>query len=374
MSKRMGTVWEAQPHTIAKIALLGRYLFVWFSMLGRTFRGKDLWYIDGFAGPGEYKNFNSSSPIAAINAAHEALLQTADWQSRRIRCLFIEEDKLRFQHLSDVVSKLDIDDRVEALLHHGTFADGINWLKRQNGNPFAVNSPLFSFIDPFGTKGLWFDVVSELLSRPACEALINFDSDGVGRVLKAGDDANHEQNLDKLFGTAEWRNELEPKLGLTELSRQAVNLYLRRLRSIPKVDYAFPFEMTSKRGLINYHLVFASQHPKGLEKMKESMKKIDQSGEYTFCDAHIGQQSLFQVDSQNIYADKLAERFRGWLVTFAEIEHFALNDSPFLNPKAMLKVLENAGRIEVQCSKHERRKGTFPDGSAISIRFLGEET
>jgi hypothetical protein len=60
-------VWPAEPHTIAKIAMLRKYLFQWFSILGTSafFRGKDLWYIGGFAGPGEYTNEGGYWLVAA---------------------------------------------------------------------------------------------------------------------------------------------------------------------------------------------------------------------------------------------------------------------------------------------------------------------
>lgn len=368
MSKKMDVVWEAPPHTIAKIVMLGSYMYVWFSVMGRTFSNRDLWYIDGFAGPGKYTNFDGSSPTATIKAA-EAALQTSAWRAGKIRCLFVEEDEQRFEHLSEVVSGMKLDPRVVVQLHRGTFAEGIAWLKAQKLNPFSANTPLFSFIDPFGTRGLWFDVVRDLLSRPSCEVLINFDSDGVSRVLKAGDDANYEQNLDALFGSSDWKMKLNPAWGLTKLSREATSLYLQRLRSIPKVDYTFSFEMTSKRGLVNYHLVFAGQHPKGLEKMKEAMKKIDQTGEYTFCDANVDQLNLFGAANTDVYAESLFERFAGTSVNYSAIEMFALNESPFLNPKAMLKALESAGKIRVESSKLNRRHGTFPDDCAMTIHF-----
>lgn len=57
MSVKLPTVWKAPQHTIAKIEMLGSYLSTWFSILGAWFSGQDIWYIDGFAGPGEYKTF-----------------------------------------------------------------------------------------------------------------------------------------------------------------------------------------------------------------------------------------------------------------------------------------------------------------------------
>ena len=66
MSKKMPKIWEAPPHTLAKIEILRSYLHAWFSILGSTFTGRDLWYLDGFAGPGEYTNSPDGSPIAAV--------------------------------------------------------------------------------------------------------------------------------------------------------------------------------------------------------------------------------------------------------------------------------------------------------------------
>src|SRR5882762_9188635 len=100
MSAKQSTVWEAEPHTIAKIAMLRSYLHLWFAILGARFPGKDLWYIDGFAGPGEYTNYPQGSPIAALAAAEAARAKVdSRWVARDIRCLFIEEDRARFEHL-----------------------------------------------------------------------------------------------------------------------------------------------------------------------------------------------------------------------------------------------------------------------------------
>jgi len=55
--KKHPTIWKAEPHTIAKIEILQEYLKAWFSIMGtnRYGHGQDILYIDGFAGPGEYK-------------------------------------------------------------------------------------------------------------------------------------------------------------------------------------------------------------------------------------------------------------------------------------------------------------------------------
>jgi three-Cys-motif partner protein len=79
VSKKMPKIWEAPRHTLAKIEILRSYLRVWFSILGSTFAGRELWYVDGFAGPGEYTNSPDGSPIAAVRAADAAVKEARSW-------------------------------------------------------------------------------------------------------------------------------------------------------------------------------------------------------------------------------------------------------------------------------------------------------
>ena len=89
----------------------------------------------------------------------------------------------------------------------------------------------------------------------------------------AGKYANHRTILNETFGDESWERELSvvPK---SAIPKRMLALYRQRLRAIPNVNYAFPFEMQSKTGKIDYHLIFATRHPLGLEKMKEVMKQF----------------------------------------------------------------------------------------------------
>lgn len=51
------TIWTAKPHTLAKIEIVGGYAYRWAKIVGSSFPSI-ITYIDGFAGPGEYKNFD----------------------------------------------------------------------------------------------------------------------------------------------------------------------------------------------------------------------------------------------------------------------------------------------------------------------------
>jgi three-Cys-motif partner protein len=278
MSMKLATVWDAPLHTIAKIEMLRSYLFAWFSILGTRFARQDLWYIDGFAGPGEYKNFSDGSPVAALKAGEAAMTQAgARWIAGDIHCVFIEEDKERFDHLEERLASVPAHARILRYPFHGTFVEGVRALRQQEINPFTKKQPLFALVDPFGPAGLSFSTVADLLARPTCEVLVNLDSDGISRVYHAGESANYRQRLNEVFGDSDWEAQLVGIRQQAQGARQVVSLYKDKLRALPNVRYVFAFEMRSKKNAIDYHLVFASQHPTGLEKMKEgnALTKMD---------------------------------------------------------------------------------------------------
>src|SRR5688572_18293414 len=99
-SKVFDTVWEAEPHTLAKIAILKAYLKAWLAILGQRKPGQPVLYIDGFAGPGEYTNHPEGSPLAALAAAREVIHTLGPrWAAGLLHCVFIEENEHRCENL-----------------------------------------------------------------------------------------------------------------------------------------------------------------------------------------------------------------------------------------------------------------------------------
>lgn len=370
MSKKQNTVWPASPHTLAKIAILHSYLEKWFSIIGSRFTARDLWYLDGFAGPGEYEGGQDGSPIAAIKAANSALVQSKGrWKAGRIRCVFIEEDAARFANLERCLERCSKERGVLVKAINATFVDGVTALRSDNISRLNQNEPTFAFIDPFGAAGMPFVVVRDLLSSKTAEVLINLDSDGINRIFAAGEHADRDRILTEVFGDSSWRS-LERATRSHERMQAILSLYKSKLLEVTGVRYAFSFEMKSASNSINYHLVFASQHSKGLEKMKESMRQLDQDGSYRFCDQHVGQGRLFNFNNPFEQAGVMLGKFSGEWVAYEDVNDYALNESPFVNAKSMLKELEQRGLIEVRANG-ERRKNTYPDDRLeMQIHFL----
>ena len=98
-----------------------------------------------------------------------------------------------------------------------------------------------------------------------------------------------------------------------------------------------------------------------------------QNGTYRFSGSNIGQQQLFEFHDATTAASLMLERFAGQTISYAELNDYALNESPFVNPKSMLKVLESRERIAVHTQHESRRRGTFPDHmhENIVVHFHG---
>jgi three-Cys-motif partner protein len=340
-------LWNAEPHTLAKIEIVRRYLFLWFRILGTS--SNRLAYIDGFSGPGRYLNSDQSSPTAALTGAKAAFDELV--RARRIPkewfFYFIEREPELASRLRSVISETVWPKEFQWEVKTGTFEEKLNAILDELTKLPGGIPPTFAFIDPFGATGVPFTHVAKILKHRSCEVLINLDSDGIGRLAAAQSIEKNQKNLDAIFGGDMWKSSLNPRAKLPLVCSQVLALYKSRLRSLPGVEYIFAFAMRSRREMLNYHLVFASHHWLGLEKMKETMKAVDQSGSYSFSDDTVGQ-GYFDFSDAADPATKMLNELGGKWRPYGDYRKFALNESPFSNPKSMLKYLKSLEKVEVE--------------------------
>lgn len=359
-------LWNAEPHTLAKIEIVRRYLFLRFRILGTS--SNRLAYIDGFSGPGRYLNSDQSSPIAALTSAKAAFDQlVGSGRTPTEWYFYFIDEKVNFtSSLQSVIGETAWPAQFKVDVQTGTFEEKLNSVldklrKLPGGMP-----PTFAFIDPFGATGVPFPHVAEILKYRSCEVLINLDSDGIGRLVAAQSIEKNKDHLDAIFGGNMWKDRLDPRAPMLTLCAQVLALYKERLRSLQNIDYSFAFAMKSKLGTLNYHLVFASQLAIGLRKMKEAMKAVDKSGSYSFSDDTVGQGRLWDFSDPEQPANRMLSQLGGSWRPYKDFDDFALNETPFANPKSMLQHLKSSGKTEVQWLGNPSRTG-FPEER---IRFI----
>jgi three-Cys-motif partner protein len=365
LAKKLETVWEIDPHTQAKHAILRRYWEAWLPIMA-TFSQR-LLYIDGFAGPGKYSGGEDGSPLIALKAARD--------HSARPRAevvfIFIEKDQARFEHLETVVAEIKPTLPVNFYVNcvHGTFDDQMTGVLDDLDAQKKRIAPSLVFIDPFGFSHTPFHIVQRIMQNRRCETLITFMYEEINRFLNHPD---HNETYDSLFGTAEWRRVLE--VADPERRRRLIHdTYRDQLRGAG-IEYVRSFEMLNLGNRTDYFLFFGTNNLRGLEKMKEAMWKIDPAGSFHFSDFtdanKTGKLFLDQPDFGQLKG-MIVARFRGKVVSIEDLTEFVISDTPFLRTHfktQILKPMELQGELSVVKAKEPRRKGTFPEQTIIRFR------
>lgn len=360
------TVWELEPHTRAKHEILRRYLQAWMPILAQG-GFKNILYIDGFAGPGRYAGGEDGSPIIAVKSAleHQARIHG------NILFLFVEREQDRAAVLQECLDELVIPQKFHIKVAGGErFATAFEELQQFYTIRRSHLPPTFVFIDPFGWTGAPFDVVRRILDQPSCEIFITFMYQEINRFLGHPD---QPANFDEFFGTQQWRDGVQLVLP-TVRNRFLHDLYLRQLRESAHAKYVRSFQMRNATGLTDYYLFYATNNLLGLQKMKEAMWRVDESGEFSFSDATdpdqlvlIGREPRFDV-----LAKQLQDRFYGRVIARSEIEKFVLAETAFREThyRRVLRELEvsDPPALEVVEAPEGRKRGTFPRPSMM-LRF-----
>jgi three-Cys-motif partner protein len=205
--------WDGRkPAAVLKHGVLANYLTPFCAMTSSTSVGNRVWFIDAYAGPGEYKpgpgesSGAPGSPLIAMNAANRLAKMN---RPRHLRCVFIEQEPEHIRSLQALVASENFGNR--HVVFKGSAEANLRAAVERVGK-----DPLLTFLDPFGTA-LPFDLMkSTLLARPPAaknEILLNFHLPSVARIgallrrptgLGPADQHTLER-LDLFLGSQHWR-------------------------------------------------------------------------------------------------------------------------------------------------------------------------
>lgn len=361
------TIWEMEPHTRAKHAILERYLDLWVPIL--TQGGfPEILYIDGFSGPGEYIGGHDGSPIIALNTALAAT-QRAGRHPKNAFFLFVEKDSDRASFLQTKVDAIQKPLWCRVKIAAGqSFADAFDELHQWYRTRERDLPPTFAFIDPFGWSGVPFRIVRDIMRYSACEVFVNFMYEEINRFLTLDAQAD---NFDTFFGTPKWRDYRQSQTR----NRDLHDLYARQLREDAGAKYVRSFQMRNNRDVTDFYLFHATKSLKGLKVMKGAMWKVDSTGEFTFSDATDPDQLVLLggETQQQILEREILSRFSGTTAAVKDIELFVVEHTAFREThyKKVLKALEQrvSTVLRVVNASPKRKKGTFADKNML-IEFV----
>ena len=364
MAATKDTVWKLEPHTRAKHEIIKRYLQAWIPILSLGKFPKVL-YADGFAGPGIYFGGEPGSPIIALRAARDQRVPI----KAEISFLFIEQKAARAKMLEKqiAVEAPSLPANIRFRVRNESFEAAFGRILEAYETRGKRLPPTFAFIDPFGWD-VPFSMVAKIMSYPSCEVLVTFMYEEIYRFIGHPD---QERNFDRFFGCEDWREGIT-LVGPEKRNRFLHDLYMRQLHTAANVKYVRSFQMRNERDVTDYYLFYGTNKLLGLEKMKDAMWRIDETGEFMFSDATDPKQSvLFAEPRLDFLRNEIMKRFSGAEATRDEIEKFVIGETAFRKAHYktnVLKPMELAGEIEPVNPKPDRTPGTYADGSLV-FRF-----
>src|SRR5918912_1023284 len=187
-------VWDRDAHTAAKHDLLRRYLEAWTPILLQRF--PRVTYAEGFAGPGIYNGGEPGSPVIALDVfLHRRGLLDA---GKSLSMVLIDESRPRIEHLR---GQLD-----DALARHGRPQPATLSIVTQEGacgdrlhaeltKADAFGQPIFAVLDSFGGPDIPFDLLMAIAYRET----LNMAGFAHSLTFEMIDEAGHALFL--IFGT-----------------------------------------------------------------------------------------------------------------------------------------------------------------------------
>ncbi len=370
MSDTLPTVWPADPHTLAKHAILGGYLQAWMPILSRQLKGSDrILFVDGFAGPGVYEKGEDGSPILALKTA---LSQAeAEQFATPVHLLFIEKDPERFEQLKKSLATLTsrVDANPKVVLLEPQLGDCETILTNELAQHSASGrrfGPALVFLDQFGYSAVSMDMVSRILAFPMCEIFAYLQWRDLNRFMS---DPTKWPGIDRAFGGEEWKPAIKMKGKPRE--KFLLDTYRNQLINRGAAKYVWNFAMCGDGGELHYWLFFATGNLRGLEEMKKAMWKVDESGGFRFSDGDDPNQlSLIHDATQEWLANHLGRLLVGKTLPVTEIQTFVLTQTPCYLFNDALSLLETQHRLKPVDAPAARRKGSFKKYPDMKVTFL----
>ncbi len=259
--------YKGREQTYLKHFFLEHYLERVVHKVG--FKNPNFTYVDGFSGPWkskdeDYQDTSFGIALSQLRIARKNL--EAHKKYLNLKCLFIEKEREAYQELEKRVKSVD---DLEAKSIHGRFEDLIPEIKNFIGSSFS-----FIFIDPTGWTGFALNKIQPILLNRG-EVLINFMFGFINRFINFQDQKNIE-TFNNLFGSSDWRNELEiEKAGGKSDEEAILTIYLNRLKKIgnyPFVTYTKILKPITEKSF--FHLIYGTRNLEGLRVFSKIAEKL----------------------------------------------------------------------------------------------------
>ena len=257
---------------------------------------------------------------------------------------------------------------------------------------YGQDFKLLAFIDPFGYSHTPMSCIQKYIGEGK-EIFINFMSSFVNRFFETNIEAVCDlyglgvpKCLDNLDIRAYINEHVDPSSNQNQDGdriQTVVKNYEEALKARMETKFLVTFEIRNKGNVRLYHMIFITQHMKGLQTMKDTMIKATQEpGQFSMSDYKVirKKEHLNFVNQQsdedvakviyNTFANSTSP------VSIEDVKYHVWVETPYVFRKKQMNVLEKERKIEItgpsKKALDSRRRFSFPDTYSWELRFIPE--
>ncbi len=355
---------EAKEQSQIKAAIVAKYFFQWAKIIIPRSNSKKVLYLDLFAGPGRYDDETKSTPIIVLEHAIND-----DSMRESLITVFNDKNASHVDSLNDSISKLPGIEKLKYKpdIHHSEVDASLAAQLEQTNLV-----PTFSFIDPFGYRGLSKKLINAVIKDWGSDCVIFFSYNSINRGIS---NSYVEEHMDALFGeerAKKLRGDLEKAKFECEKTKQHLPsirepLILEAiLESLEEMGakYSLPFRFEHKdKARTSHYLIFASKNPLGYKIMKDIMasvseRSVDGVASFEYIPEKRRQTRLFAYSKglEDLKSDLLS-KFSGQTILLNDIFESTNVGTPFVvrNYQDAILELEQTGIVSCEPAWEKRR-------------------
>ena len=312
-----------------KHQILTRYLPSWAVILGSAF--DLLYYVDCFAGPGQYESDGQlvdGSPIIATKAGKEFASRNSD---KKLGVILVENSETQLAQLKERL--------LSTLPHPANFRVVTRIADSRDDIPRVVagirarkSAPSFFLVDPYGHP-LSIPTMNDILALPRSELLINLMWYRINMDM-SNDAVSH--HVTELFGDEDWKRQPFIRQHGRRREEGFLEYFCGRLSAQYVLPFRIRYDAHEDRVFgtrTKYYLVHASNSLKAVLLMKEVMWPLgDEEGTFDFSGDSQGvliseapqAEELKQILLREFAGQRLASddiRGKTWKIPFIEKQY-----------------------------------------------------
>lgn len=335
-------------------------------------KGRDIYYLDLFSGPGVYKDGSHSTPIEVMNMLSNMKNRVA---ADKVHLVFNDEN---CNFINSLKENIRNHSYYNSIIHKPVITN--KHVCDFDLDPFlSTGSPIFSFIDPWGYKDINTNLIWSLVKPIGSDCILFFNSN---RILQDLSKTNHYNDMLDLFGD-EYSNALgvqkNRQLSQNKKADLLLEFFIKNLYNKVKLEYsnmsisyklfALPFTFLKDDSVKTSHqIVFLTKNHKAIIEMKKVMvkKSNNNAKEFLFDNKKIGFLSFFTREDdvnenfRRLITDMLkvgsslfnktftCESLLEYIDRYSMSVSFSVTSYTSDDVKKQIETLDNLGLIELQ--------------------------